>query len=129
MGKSHKVQNKWIYILNALNGKIANKKDAAIPENYDHDFFSKISQTTPDTEALNDLEEAVVFQDLINIKSEFRYEVRQTSNFNLGVLEAKVPVKAAKSMILEEIVEDNTYKMKFANGRTEDRGTEDYSKE
>lgn len=43
----------------------------------------------------------------------------------LEVLKPKVPPKAAKTMILGEIIENNTkdvtFKMKFVDGRTEDR--------
>ncbi|MDP9288129.1 MAG: hypothetical protein M3P08_08020 [Thermoproteota archaeon] len=85
-----------------------------------------MSQKLPDTEeVLNDMEEIQVIRDLTNIEPEFRYKTPRTLNYNLEVLEAKVPIKAAKSMIVAEIIEDNTqdisYKMKFADGRREDR--------
>jgi hypothetical protein len=71
------------------------------------------------------MEEIQVIRDLTNIKPEFRYKAPRTLNHNLEVLEAKVPIKAAKSMIVAEIIEDKTqdisYKMKFADGRIEDR--------
>jgi hypothetical protein len=41
-------------------------------------------------------------RDLTNIKPEFRYKAPRTLNYNLEVLEAKVPIKAAKSMIVAE---------------------------
>src|SRR2546422_6471151 len=85
-----------------------------------------MSQKPPDSEqVLNDIEEIQVIRDLTNIKPEFPYKAQRTSNYDLEVLEAKVPIKAAKSMIVAEIIEDHTqnisYKMKFADGRKEDR--------
>ncbi|MGI0044456.1 MAG: hypothetical protein ACRD47_12165, partial [Nitrososphaeraceae archaeon] len=75
--------------------------------------------------ALNDIEETGIIHDFLNIKPEFHYEAQRISSYVLEVFESKLPAKAAKIMILGEIIEDNTkdiaYKMKFANGRVEDR--------
>jgi hypothetical protein len=123
--KNHKVIDEGAMIVDALNGKIL-YQNIMTPKSYLPDFFSKTTQDPLDKdEVLNDIEEISVIHDLLNITPEFHYEARRTSKYILEVLEPKLPAKAAKSMILEEIIENNTknisYKKKFADGRTEDR--------
>lgn len=125
-GKSHKIIDEGVIIVDAENGKIINGKYLATPKNYDLYFFSKMFQKPKDAEgALSDIEEMVTFRDVIRIKPEFRFNTDRTSRADIKVVEAKLPLKAAKSMILDEIVEDNiqdvSFKMKLANGTTEDR--------
>jgi hypothetical protein len=124
-GKNHRIIDEGTHIVDALNDKIL-YRDVVTPKNYVPDFFSKMSQDPLHREeVLNDIEEIRVIHDLLNIKPEFHYEARRISNYILEVLEPILPAKAAKSMILGEIVEDTTkdisYKMKFADGRIENR--------
>jgi hypothetical protein len=125
-GKYYGIKDEGTSIVDALNGKIINEENVLISKNYFRDFFSKMSQKPPDIEAvLNGTEEIQVIRDLTNIKPEFRYKAQRTLSYNLELFEAKVPIKSAKSMIVSEIIEDNTRdiscKMKFADGRIEDR--------
>jgi hypothetical protein len=126
--KYHEIKDEGTSIVDARNGKIIKEENVLISKSHFWDFFSKMSQKLPDTEeVLNDMGEIQVIRESLvtNIKPEFRYKTLRTLNYNLEVFEAKVPIKAAKSMIVAEIIEDNTqdisYKMKFADGRIEDR--------
>jgi hypothetical protein len=124
-GKNHKIIDEGTHIVDALNGKIL-YQNVVTSKSYIPDFFSKMSQDSLYKEAaLNDIEETGVIHDFLNIKPEFHYEAQRISSYVLEVVEPKLPAKAAKIMILGEIIEDNTkdisYKMKFANGRVEDR--------
>lgn len=124
-GKSHMIIDEGVRIVDALSGKIL-YQDLTTSKNQIPDLFSKMSQDPLYKESvLNDMEENTVIHDLLHIKPEFHYEIPRFPNYLLEVLEPILPAKAAKSMILAEIVEDNTknitYKMKFVNGRTEDR--------
>jgi hypothetical protein len=107
-GKSHMIIDEGARIVDALNGKIL-YQDVTTSKNQIPDLFSKMSRDSLYKEAvLNDIEEIAVIHDLLNIKPELHYEMRRLPNYLLEVLEPILPAKAAKSMILGEIVEDNT---------------------
>jgi hypothetical protein len=103
-GKSHMIIDEGVRIVDALNGKIL-YQDVTTSKNQIPDLFSKMSRDPLYKEAvLNDIEEITVIHDLLNIKPEFHYEMRMLPNYLLEVLEPVLPAKAAKSMILAEIV-------------------------
>jgi hypothetical protein len=68
-------------------------------------------------------------EELSSIESEYKYKIESSNDYNIIIHESKVPEKAARKMVIEDIIEDNTtkisYEMKDSKGRKEKR--DDYN--
>jgi hypothetical protein len=125
-GKTHRIKDDGVHIVDAITELVLYENEDKI-KNQEHLFFSKRhnKEYSELEDSLKSIENSHIYNELTSIAPKIHYKLKDTPDYSIRPLEPTLSMKTANYIVLEKIIEENieeiSYKVKNSRGDTEEK--------